>query len=215
MNFPKQIRYGLKFKKLEPLNFIGHLDLMRLFERLFRRAHLPVVYSQGFNPQPKMSLAQPLPVGVESEAEYLEFYLTQSMRPEDLVIIFNKNVPPGIVAEKCFFTNPRQPSLTAATKFLIYEAEFEGNRGEIEKNIQDFLSGQRPVSIFLIRKAERKEFNLKPADYSFEIKNSGAKSVVILRISYYEGVPMHATEIYKAVTGFTPHKVVRKEIIFR
>ena len=65
----------IKFTKSGPLKFIGHLDVMRYFQKAFRRAELDVEYSQGFNPHQLMSFAAPLGVGLTSDGEYLDLQL--------------------------------------------------------------------------------------------------------------------------------------------
>ena len=65
-------RYVVKFYKEGVLRYISHLDLLRLFKRSFKRVDIKLQYSQGFNPHPKMSFAQPLSLGYDSRGEYLE-----------------------------------------------------------------------------------------------------------------------------------------------
>ena len=69
----EQVR--LKFSKHGPVRFVGHLDVMRYFQRVFRRAGVDIAYSEGFSPHPLMSFAQPLSVGATSDGEYMDFTL--------------------------------------------------------------------------------------------------------------------------------------------
>ena len=66
-------KYAIVFSKTGYIRYTSHLDLLRLFKRAFRRAGIPVAYSHGFNPHPKMSFAQPLSLGYAAEEELLEF----------------------------------------------------------------------------------------------------------------------------------------------
>ena len=70
------MKVRIKFEKRGNLRFIGHLDLMRYFQKANRRAGLPIAYSEGFSPHQIMSFAAPLSMGVESTAEYADFKLT-------------------------------------------------------------------------------------------------------------------------------------------
>ena len=70
------MKVRIKFEKRGSLRFIGHLDLMRYFQKANRRADLPIAYSEGFSPHQIMSFAAPLSMGVESTAEYADFKLT-------------------------------------------------------------------------------------------------------------------------------------------
>jgi radical SAM-linked protein len=85
------------FSKTGDAVWISHLDLMRLFQRAFKRAGLPLTHSQGFNPRPSVSIALPLSVGVESHCELLDFQLDGVEIPvEELRERLNEKLIPGI-----------------------------------------------------------------------------------------------------------------------
>ena len=65
-------RIRISFSRGEKVKYISHLDLMRLWERALRRASIPIAYSQGFSPHPKISIAAPLPIGVTSDGEFMD-----------------------------------------------------------------------------------------------------------------------------------------------
>jgi len=88
--------YRVKFLKGEEIKYISHLDLMRTVQRVIRRAHIKVAYSQGFNPHQEISFGAPLPLGVTSEAEYVDIKMAEDMKAEDLVHVFNENAPAGV-----------------------------------------------------------------------------------------------------------------------
>ena len=66
------MKIRIKFRKFGPVRFIGHLDLMRFFQKMIRRADLDIAYSNGFSPHQIMSFAAPLGVGLESNGEYMD-----------------------------------------------------------------------------------------------------------------------------------------------
>ena len=70
------MKYRVKFSKNGPVRFVGHLDMMRYFQKAIRRAGLPIKYSEGFNPHQIMSFAAPLGVGVTSDGEYMDIELS-------------------------------------------------------------------------------------------------------------------------------------------
>lgn len=76
-------RYLLKFSKEKNLKYISHLDLLRVFQRAFKRAHIRLRYSQGFNPHAKIGFGQPLSLGSESTGEYMEFETAEDGNPEE------------------------------------------------------------------------------------------------------------------------------------
>lgn len=73
------MRLWLKFSRADALAFISHLDTHKAYYRMFRRAELPLAYSQGFNPHPVLSLAAPLPLGFMSNADYLDLALAEDI----------------------------------------------------------------------------------------------------------------------------------------
>lgn len=86
----------VKFTKEGYLKYISHLDMMRLFDRAFRRGNIPIRYSQGFNPQPKLSIANPLALGIESQEEFMDIELSERIPETDFIDIMNKELPEGI-----------------------------------------------------------------------------------------------------------------------
>lgn len=86
----------MKFLKGEEIKYISHLDLMRTVQRVIRRSHIPIAYSHGFNPHQEISFGAPLPLGVTSEAEYVDLKMGEAMSPEKISEIFNGNAPAGV-----------------------------------------------------------------------------------------------------------------------
>ncbi|HEY7597411.1 MAG TPA: TIGR03936 family radical SAM-associated protein [Actinophytocola sp.] len=86
----------LRYAKRGRLRFTSHRDIARAFERALRRAHVPMAYSQGFNPHPKISWIGAAPTGVASEAEYVEIQLVEPVAPADLVAMLDTAMPPDL-----------------------------------------------------------------------------------------------------------------------
>lgn len=84
------------FEKVGSARFISHLDLMRLFQRAFKRAGLPLTHTQGFNPRPSVSIALPLSLGAESHCELLDFDLESPVPPERIRDRLNAALIDGI-----------------------------------------------------------------------------------------------------------------------
>ena len=85
------------FQKTGNAVYLSHLDLMRLFQRAFKRAGLPLTHTQGFNPRPSVSIALPLSLGVESQCELLDFELeTDTFSNEDICTRLRKNQESGV-----------------------------------------------------------------------------------------------------------------------
>ena len=93
---PAVQRLRLRFAKRGRLRFTSHRDFQRAFERALRRSAVPMAYSAGFNPHPKISFAGAAPTGAASEAEYLEISLTRRRDPELLRQQLDNALPPGL-----------------------------------------------------------------------------------------------------------------------
>ena len=91
-----KVRYVIKFTKEANIKFISHLDLMRTLQRVIRRANLPMEYSKGFNPHMAMSIAQPLSVGVYSDAEYMDIVLVEELDEKEIIEKLNAKTASGI-----------------------------------------------------------------------------------------------------------------------
>jgi radical SAM-linked protein len=89
-------RIRIRYAKRGPLRFTSHRDFARAFERAIRRAGVPIAYSQGFTPHPKISYASAAPTGVASEAEYLEIGLQAPVVPDELCRALDAALPPGL-----------------------------------------------------------------------------------------------------------------------
>ena len=92
----------LLFEKTGSAVWMSHLDLMRLFQRAFKRAELPLTHTQGFNPRPSVSIALPLSVGVESVCELLDFEVTQDTDGSGIAEKLNTGMPSGLRVLDCY-----------------------------------------------------------------------------------------------------------------
>src|SRR5438132_1580822 len=91
---PSKVR--IRFRKDGPLRFLSHHDLMRTFERMLRRADLPLRRSQGFHPKPRLVFALSLPLGVIGCEEVVELELDRALPPEEVRLRLVAQAPPGL-----------------------------------------------------------------------------------------------------------------------
>ncbi len=135
-------RLRLRFSRGEGLSFLSHLDLVRLWERAFRRARVPLAYSQGFTPHPRISLAAPLPIGVTSEAELMDVWLTKWLPPNSFLALVRMQLPQGISLDEVWMLGLNIPSLQSQVRWAEYRVELETERGreEVEGTIRSLLS---------------------------------------------------------------------------
>jgi len=117
-----QKRLRITFSKGEALKYISHLDLARTWERVFRRAGLPVAHSQGFNPRPRFQVAAALPVGVSGRAEMLDVWLTEPMALSEALSRLRTALPSGLEVVGIVDVDLRSPSLQSQMRAAAYRA---------------------------------------------------------------------------------------------
>lgn len=165
------MKLRLKYAKRDRVKYISHLDLMRAIERALRRAKLPVDFTQGFNPRPKMTFAAALPVGATSVGEYMDIEFFREISVQDLVIWLNRCLPTGlevIAAEVLGEKDIKLSDLNAA----IYEVEiFMGNAVEKElvQGISQLLNSEE-IIIEKTTKGRVRQVNIAPLIHNIEIR---------------------------------------------
>jgi radical SAM-linked protein len=107
--------YRIKYSKKGIIRFISHLDTMRALKRALSRVGLPVAYSEGFNPRPKMSMGPPLPLGCESNCEISDIVMTRSLSPKNLVSTLGTVMPRGLDLLNAELMNPSTPKLSSVS----------------------------------------------------------------------------------------------------
>jgi radical SAM-linked protein len=137
-------RLRIRFCREEKLKFISHLDIMRLWQRVLYRAGIPLAYSEGFSPHPRISLAAPLAVGISSEAELMDIFCSRWVSPHFFTAAVTQQLPPGIKLLQVYPIAPGQPSLQSQVRYAEYqvEVETEKKREDIESSLSSLLSAK-------------------------------------------------------------------------
>jgi radical SAM-linked protein len=135
-------RLRIRFSRQEEIKFISHLDLMRCWERAMRRAAVPLAYSEGFSPHPRISLAAPLALGVTSEAELMDVNVTRWVSPHWFSDGVSRQLPDGLKVVTVFPVSATLPSLQSAVRLAEYRVEVEHrmSRTDAETAIERLLS---------------------------------------------------------------------------
>lgn len=116
-------RYRMLYAKGGPARYISHLDLLRTFERAARRAGLPLAFTRGFNPHPKITFAAPLGVGIAGEAEYVDMEFTEYIPEAEVAGALSRALPQGLRLINVKTVPERAPSLMAVVGRATYRAE--------------------------------------------------------------------------------------------
>ena len=153
------MRVRITFSKQGALRYIGHLDLHRVWERAMRRASLPISYSQGFHPQPKISLAAALPLGFSSRAEVLDVRLNEEIPTEEIFSRLKDNLPPDIKVTDVISVDERLPALQTTVLSAAYDVHLTEpvNGSELTRRVDALMKAES-----LIRERRGKTYDLRP-----------------------------------------------------
>ncbi|MEU9699901.1 TIGR03936 family radical SAM-associated protein [Streptomyces sp. NPDC047981] len=134
-------RIRLRYTKRGRLRFTSHRDFQRAFERALRRAEVPMAYSAGFTPHPKVSYANAAPTGTGSEAEYLEIALTEARDPETLRALLDESLPAGLDITDA--VEARTSGLADRLTASVWELRLDGVTPEdAQKAVDAFLAAE-------------------------------------------------------------------------
>lgn len=178
-NQPIRQRLRLTFAKKQPIKYIAHLDLALAWERALRRARIPMAYSQGFNPRPKMQFASGLPLGSTGQAELLDIVVSRPLDPADVLEAIRPKLPAGIVLH----TVEEIPVKAPATQQLVREAEYrvtvETDRAanDLNQRIAALLAAEEIITARK-RKKRIENINIRPWIHELRIESIAAGDVV-------------------------------------
>jgi radical SAM-linked protein len=131
-----------KFFKKDELKYLSHLDVLALMERALIRTGMPLSYSGGFHPKPKLSFSNPIPLGVQSIAEYCDVELLEKISAEDFTTLLNLRLPDDlkIIEALSFEKTPENkiPSLMSAIDIVLYEYELLFGEISLDSFLKDF-----------------------------------------------------------------------------
>lgn len=168
------------FDKYGEMKFISHLDLLRFFERLFNKAEIPVKYSEGFHPRPKMSFGSPISLGTEAYNEIMDFETDAEISNEEVVKRLNESPVLGFKVHKVEEV-PRKSSIMEEFTNMLYTVE--GSREDMDKleelfNRDEILEVREKKGKTVTRnlKERLKTFSREGNKISMEIINTSPNS---------------------------------------
>lgn len=151
------MRLRITFAKTEAMRFTSHLDLHRTWERTFRRARLPLAYSHGFNPRPRLNLGSALPLGFTGSQEILDAWLEEAVPIPEIQPALEQAAPPGIRIHQIEAVDERAPTLQtmlAASNYTITLGEY---LDDLDKRLKALMQAER-----LPRQRRGKDYDLRP-----------------------------------------------------
>lgn len=174
------MKVRIKFSKEGPVKFIGHLDVMRYFQKAVRRAKIDIAYSEGFSPHQIMSFAAPLSVGHESSGEYFDVELCSLTSEEDVKNRLNRVMAEGIQVLKVFVLPEKEKNAmasVAAADYLVSCSEHVVLPADWKEKLLAFYS-QESIPVTKKTKKGEKEMDLKAGIYRLEIRENSVYLLV-------------------------------------
>ena len=165
----------IKFRKYGVMKYIGHLDVMRFFQKAIRRAGIPIAYTEGYSPHMIMSFAQPLGVGTTSDGEYFDIELKESISSSRAVEQLNHTMVEGIEVIS-FLEIPEDKkssgmTIVAAADYLVYPKE--GSVPEAWKEQVEAFRSQKSIVVWKKTKRSEREVDIRPMIYDFQFTDQG------------------------------------------
>ncbi len=162
----------IKFRKYGCMKFIGHLDIMRYFQKVMRRADIPIAFTGGFSPHMIMSFANPLGVGVTSDGEYFDIELAQEVDMQAAVERMNQVMVEGIdIVNMVPISDDKKQtgmSIVAAADYLS-SVKYDGFPEGWQEKAKGFME-QPAINIVKKTKKSEKDVDIKPMIYKFEVR---------------------------------------------
>ncbi|HET8539698.1 MAG TPA: TIGR03960 family B12-binding radical SAM protein [Anaeromyxobacter sp.] len=222
----QRTRVRVRYEKRGQLVAISHLETMHALLRAVRRAGLPVAYSQGFHPKPKVSFGPALPVGVESACEHMDLDLLGEADPADVAARLGPQLPAGLRVLEAEVVPHGEPSVSEALRAIHYRADFpEDLWGErtLSQRVEAFLGAEQAVVTRLaprkgregkrqpkVAAPRRREIDLKeivthlavegPGRVAFSLRadpSGSAKPAEVLAAIFGDGAPPRGVKVLK------------------
>ncbi len=198
------IRIRINFDKTEEMRFTGHLDLYRTWERVLRRAALPIAYSQGFKPHPRLQIAAALPLGFTSSNDLLDVWLEEDIPLAILCSRIQAVLPPGLKVNSLISVPLKQPALQSLLRASEYQVAFLEHVSDLPERIHRLL---HQSNIPIERKG--KSYDLRPLllslDCLSETPNGLQRLHTLLRTT--SNVHARPDDLVKAI-GIPPEKAL-------
>ena len=181
------------------MKFIGHLDMVRYFQKVMRRANVDICYSEGFSPHQKMSFAAPLSVGVISKGEYFDIEVNSSLSSKEMIKNINAQNVEGVkvVSYKELPEGAKNAmSIVAGADYFVYTDLFT------EEQVNDFYA-QDEINILKKTKKSEKIVDIKPMIHEMKFNEDG----IFMKVSQGSAANLKPDLVMSALEQFTGAKL--------
>ena len=183
------MKIRIKFRKYGVMKFIGHLDIMRYFQKAMRRADIDICYSTGFSPHMIMSFAAPLGVGITSDGEYFDIEVNSTKSSAEAMKAFNDTKVEGVEVSGYVLLPDNAKTAMSIVAAADYELSFKdgydvpASKEAFETAIEAFFTNAKEVIITKQTKKSEKTMDLKPLVYDFSMREKEGNPVFYLKLS--------------------------------
>lgn len=182
---PAVQKLRIQHAKRDRLRFTSHRDFQRAFERALKRAGVPMAYSAGFSPHPKISYANAAPTGVASEAEYVEIGVVKVVDPDKLLAVLDEVLPPGL--DVLAVVEARTPDFVARLEASHWRIELPGTSlATLEQALEAFMASDE-VLVDRLTKSGIRTFDARTAVIRANVEMGS--DCAILQVVVRHGVP--------------------------
>jgi radical SAM-linked protein len=206
------MRIRVTFAKQGALRYTGHLDLHKLWERTARRADLPLAYSQGFHPQPKMNIAAALPLGFSSRCEVMDMRLQDDIPLDGLAEKLQNTLPTGIRVLNVERVDDGEPALQTQVASAEYEVTLKEpmDSSELERRIGLVIASES-----LPRERRGKPYDLRPLVEELSLIPSPLP-LIFMRLTAQEGATGRPEEVLDVLgIPFEETRIERTKLLFK
>ncbi len=196
---------------------LSHLETMHALLRALRRSALPVSYSQGFNPRPRVSFGPACPVGIESETEFIDLELAELLTPEAIRAAVAPELPGMLPLREVQVVDKTAPGLAADLRAVRYRVEFDVPEGEdLARRVQDFLA-QEKVESTRVKAEGKNRGRVRVIDLREVVLSlccDGPRAVVFELRGGQEGSAKPMEVLRAAFPGISPSRIVKTDVVF-
>ena len=214
---PPDYRLRLIFAKKKQIKYIGHLDLVLAWERALRRAQIPLAYSKGFNPRPKIQVASSLPLGTTGSAEIMDIIVTRPVTPAEALERIRPALPEGIELHAVEEIPLKAPTLQHLLRQAEYRVivETKLSAEEITYRIETLLATEQVIQTRQ-RKKQLEEFDLRPWLHELALETlAGGEACLHMRLTAGQFGNLRPEEVLKALgLGDSWAEIDRTRLIF-
>jgi len=197
----------LSYEKRGLARCFGHLELVNLFTRAIRRAGIPIKFSEGFHPMPKISFGDPLPIGMESEKEDVYLTVSSETNPADVPFLLNPLLPEGIVLHEWLSENEMNPS--GQSRPHLYRVTLKEGAFD-ETRLSAFVKMTEMVINRVNRKGNAKQINLKEMVIGIKLISP---RILKLALAAEPGKTMRPSEVIACVFGISKEQLILADIL--